>query len=143
MEYIGVLALAITLLIILVMAILFTTGVVRVTKKFRMVMLTLFISVIAISLITLIASFIPFTRGIVSAIMGNFWVSVGISVIYIVIAALFLISDFAVIQSAVENQLPKKYEWQAAFGLAFTVLWIYLKVLQLLITIFGRGSKNS
>ena len=143
MEYIGVLALAITLLIILVMAILFTTGVVRVTKKFRMVMLTLFISVIAISLITLIASFIPFTRGIVSAIMGNFWVSVGISVIYIVIAALFLISDFAVIQSAVENQLPKKYEWQAAFGLAFTVLWIYLKVLQLLITIFGRGSRNS
>ena len=125
------------------MAILFTTGVVRVTKKFRMVMLTLFISVIAISLITLIASFIPFTRGIVSAIMGNFWVSVGISVIYIVIAALFLISDFAVIQSAVENQLPKKYEWQAAFGLAFTVLWIYLKVLQLLITIFGRGSRNS
>ena len=143
MEYIGVLALALTILIILVMAILFTTGVIKITKKFRMVMFTLFITVIAISLITLIASFIPFTRGIVSAIMGNFWVSVGISLIYIVIAELFLISDFAVIQDAVNNQLPKKYEWQAAFGLAFTVLWIYLKVLQLLITIFGRGSRNS
>lgn len=142
MEYIGALALALTLVIVLVMSILFTTGVIKVTKKFRMVMLTLFASVIGISLITLVCSFIPATSGIVSSIMNNFWVSIGISVIYIIIAALFLISDFAVIQNAVDNQLPKKYEWQAAFGLAFTVLWIYLKVLQLLITIFGRGNNK-
>jgi len=142
-EYIGALALALTLIIVLVMSILYTTGVIKVTKKFRMVMLTLFASVIGISLITLVGSFIPATRGIVSSIMGNFWVSIAVTIVYIIIAALFLVSDFAVIQGAVDNQLPKKYEWQAAFGLAFTVLWIYLKVLQLLITILGRGNSRS
>lgn len=138
-EFIGALALALTMIIVLVMAILYTTGVIKVTKKFRMVMLTLFISVIAISLISTIAYFIPFTRDIVSSILGNFWISIGFSILFIIIASLFLVSDFAIIQQTVENKLPKKYEWQAAFGLAFTVLWIYLKVLQLLITIFGRG----
>ena len=139
-EYIGALALALTMVIILVMAILFSTGVIKVTKKFRMVMLTLFISVVSISILSLIGSFIPVVNeNVIAPILGNFWVSIAFSVIFIIIAALFLVSDFAVIQHAVENKLPKKYEWQAAFGLAFTVLWIYLKVLQLLITIFGRG----
>ena len=142
-EYIGALALALTMIIVLVMAILFTTGVIKVTKKFRMVMLTLFISVIAISLLTTIGYFVgmavPAVGAVISSILGNFWISIGFSILFIIIAALFLVSDFAIIQQTVENKLPKKYEWQAAFGLAFTVLWIYLKVLQLLITIFGRG----
>ena len=139
-EYIGALALALTLLIVLIMAILYTTGVIKVTKKFRMVMLTLFISAVAISILTTIAYFIPFTRAIVQAIMGNFVISIIISVIFIIIAALFLISDFAVIDLAVTQKFPKKYEWQAAFGLSFTILWLYLKVLDLLMTIFGKKS---
>lgn len=140
-EYLGALALALTLLIVLIMAILYTTGVIKVTKKFRMVMLTLIITSVAISLLTTIAYFIPFTREIVQAIMGNMVISIIVSVIFIIIAALFLVSDFAVIDMAVTQQFPKKYEWQAAFGLSFTVLWLYLKVLDLLITIFGGSNK--
>ena len=140
-EYLGALALALTLLIVLIMAILYTTGAIKVNKKFRMVMLTLFISAIAISLLTTIAYFIPFTREIVQAIMGNMVISIIVSVLFIIIAALFLVSDFAVIDMAVTQQFPKKYEWQAAFGLSFTVLWLYLKVLDLLMTIFG-GKNN-
>jgi uncharacterized YccA/Bax inhibitor family protein len=30
----------------------------------------------------------------------------------------------------------------AAFGLAFTVLWIYVKILDLLIQIVGRGKSS-
>ena len=142
-EYIGALALALTMLIILVMSILYTTGVIKVTKKFRMVMMTLFVSMVSISLLTfigyLVGFAVPAVGTFVSTIMGNFWVSIAFSVIFIIIASLFLVSDFAVIQNTVENKRPKKYEWQAAFGLSFTVLWLYLKVLQLLITIFGRG----
>ena len=137
-EYIGALALALTLLIVLIMAILYTTGVIKVNKKFRMVMLTLFISAVAVTILMTIAYFIPFTREIVQAIMGNMVISIIVSVIFIIIAALFLVSDFAVIEMAVTNCFPKKYEWQAAFGLAFTVLWLYLKVLDLLMTIFGK-----
>ncbi|MBQ3417712.1 MAG: Bax inhibitor-1/YccA family protein [Ruminococcus sp.] len=140
-EYLGSLALALTLLIVLIMAILYTTGVIRVTKKFRMVMLTLMISVVSISILTTLAYFIPFTREIVQTIMGNMVLSIVVSVIFIIIASLFLISDFAVIDMAVTQQFPKKYEWQAAFGLSFTVLWLYLKVLDLLMTIFGGRNR--
>ena len=136
-EYLGALALAITMVIILVMALLYTKGIIRVTKKFKAIMLTLFVTVIAVTLLTLICSFIPFTRPIVQAIRGNLVFSIGFSVIFIIIAALFLICDFDTIDHVVNDKLPKKYEWQAAFGLAFTVIWLYLKVLDIIITIAG------
>lgn len=136
-EYLGALALAITMVIILVMALLYTKGIIRVTKKFKAIMLTLFVTVIAVTLLTLICSFIPFTRPIVQAIRGNLVFSIGFSVIFIIIAALFLICDFDTIEHVVNDKLPKKYEWQAAFGLAFTVIWLYLKVLDIIITIAG------
>ena len=66
-EYLGALALAITMVIILVMALLYTKGIIRVTKKFKAIMLTLFVTVIAVTLLTLICSFIPLTRPIVQA----------------------------------------------------------------------------
>lgn len=140
-EWIGLLALAITVAIVLVMAILYTTGAIRATKKFRTVMLTLFGTMILISILTFLGSLIPFTRPFVSAIMGNFWVSLGITALSIVIASLFLISDFAMIEQVVENRMPKKYEWMAAFGLVFTVLWIYVKVLDILIQLLGNSKK--
>lgn len=141
MSYLGALALAITMIIILVMAILYTTGVIRVTKKFRMVMLTLIITSVALSVVMLIMSFIPFTQPIVAAVSGNLWLSIGVSAIFIIIAALFLICDFDTIDRAVTEKLPKKYEWQAAFGLSFTVLWLYLKVLDIIMSV--AGSKRS
>ena len=126
------------MLIVIVMAILYSTGVIRVTKKFKMVMMTLFITVIATSVVTFVASFIPFTQPLVAALRQNFVFSVIVGVIFIIIAALFLICDFATIDHVVNDKLPKKYEWQAAFGLSFTVLWLYLKVLDLIITIAGN-----
>ena len=136
-RFLGLLALAITLMIVLVMSILYAAGAIRVTKKFRMVMLTLFVTVIGSSLLLFVGSFIPFTRDMVSKLAGNYTLSIIVGVIFIVIAALFLICDFDTIDHVVKNKLPKKYEWAAAFGLAFTVLWLYLKVLDLILTIAG------
>lgn len=138
-EYLGALALLITMLIVVVMAVLYSTGIIRVTKKFKMVMLTLFITVIAVSLFTFIGSLIPFTQPMVAALRQNFVLSIVFGVIFIIIAALFLICDFNTIDHVVNDRLPKKYEWQAAFGLSFTVLWLYLKVLDLIITIAGHN----
>ena len=138
-EYLGALALLITMLIVVVMAVLYSTGIIRVTKKFKMVMLTLFITVITVSLFTFIGSLSPFTQPMVAALRQNFVLSIVFGVIFIIIAALFLICDFNTIDHVVNDRLPKKYEWQAAFGLSFTVLWLYLKVLDLIITIAGHN----
>ena len=140
-EYLGALALVLTVLIVLIMSILYTTGIIRVTKKFKMVMLTLFITMIGSSLLVGIGYLLPFTRDLVSKLGNNIGLSIGVSVIFIIIAALFLICDFDTIDHVVNDKMPKKYEWMAAFGLAFTVLWIYLKVLDLLLTIVG-SKKN-
>lgn len=142
MEYLGALALLITMLIVAVMAILYATGAIRVTKKFKMVITTLFVTVISASVLTFLGYLIPFTRPMVEMIRHNFALSVGFSVVFIIIAALFLISDFDTIDHVVNGRLPKKYEWQAAFGLSFTVLWLYMKVLDLIITIAGHSNSD-
>ncbi len=139
MEYLGALALLITMLIVVIMAVLYSTGIIRVTQKFKLVLTVLFFTVVAVSLFTLIGYFIPFTRGMVTDIRHNFGFSVGFGIIFIIIASLFLICDFDTIDHVVNDKLPKKYEWQAAFGLSFTVLWLYLKVLDLIITIAGHS----
>lgn len=142
LEYLGFLALLITMLIIAVMSILYTTGVIRVTKKFKMVITTLFVTMIATSLFTFIGSFIPAFQPLVKTIQNNFALSIAASIGFIIIAALFLICDFDTIDHVVNDKLPKKYEWQAAFGLSFTILWLYLKVLDLIITIAGNNNKD-
>ncbi|MBU5461721.1 Bax inhibitor-1/YccA family membrane protein [Lachnoclostridium sp. MSJ-17] len=138
-EYLGLLALVITIAIVLTMGILYSAKIIKVTKKFRMIMLTLFITMVSVSILSFLGYLIPFTRPFVASILGNFWISLGLTIISIIIASLFLITDFATIDHVVTNQLPSKYEWSAAFGLAFTVLWIYVKILDLLIQIVGHG----
>lgn len=140
-EYLGLLALAITIVIVMVMAVLYSTRIIKASKKFHMVMVSLFAGMIGISIFSFIGYLIPFTRPFVASILGNFWISMILTIVSLLIAILFLISDFAMIEHVVENKMPAKYEWMAAFGLAFTVLWIYVKVLDLLIRIVGN-SKN-
>ncbi len=142
-EYLGLLALGVTIVVVLTMAFLYAKRIVKVSKKFVTVMITLLFSMIGISLLTGIGYLIPLTRPFVASIVGNFGISIGFTLISIVIACMFLISDFAVIENGVENGMPAKYEWMASFGLAFTILWIYIKVLDLIITIVGNSSKKS
>lgn len=138
-ELLALEALVITLIIVTVMAILYATRIVKVTGKFRVVITTLFATMILSSIIGFILYFIPATSGIITAFFGNPLFSIGFSVLGIITATLFLLTDFDTIEKTVENNLPKEYEWSASFGLAFTVIWIYLKVLDLLLTL----SKNS
>ncbi|MBQ6816913.1 MAG: Bax inhibitor-1/YccA family protein, partial [Bacilli bacterium] len=35
---------------------------------------------------------------------------------------------------------PKEYEWTASFGLAFTLIWLYVEILRLIILIVGRDN---
>lgn len=75
------------------------------------------------------------------ALTNNFALSIVFAILFIIIAALFLICDFNTIDYVVSNKLPKQYEWQAAFGLAFTIVWLYIKVLDLILSIVGNSRK--
>lgn len=140
-EYIGMLALVATVLVVLIMNILYSKQIIKADAKFRMVMLTLFITVIAASILITLSYFIPFARPVVIQMMANPAISIGFTVISIIIAALFLISDFAMIDTVVQQRYPKKYEWRASFGLAFTIIWLYVKILDLLIQVIGNSDR--
>ena len=141
-EYLGLEALLLTVAVIAVMSRLYTSGRIRDGRKYRMVMLSLFIGSLAVGLFTAIGFLIPVTRPYAMALVQNAALSVTLDVIGLVIASLFLISDFSLIQTCVEEGYPKEYEWSAAFGLVFTVIWVYLKILDLLMRFAGKSKKD-
>ena len=141
-EYLGLEALLLTVAVVAVMAWLYTSGIVKGGKTFNTILLTLIIASIGFGLLTFLGSLLPFSRDLVQGMMKNTGLMIALDVIGIVIAAMFLISDFTMVENCVRDHYPKKYEWYAAFGLVFTVLWIYLKILDLLMRVTG-SSKNS
>ena len=85
---------------------------------------------------------IPGTRPFVTSLKANMIINIGGSVIYIIIATLFLLVDFDTIRRTVDDGLPKKYEWWASFGLAFSVIWLFFKILELISKLKGSKSKS-
>ena len=135
-------ALLITVAIVAVMAQVYSKGWIKVDNKFRSIMRILFLTSIASALLMVVAYFIPQLRSVVLFITESPLLSIGASVVYVVIAALFLLVDFDTIQTAVEGKMPRKYEWIAAFGLAFSVIWLFLKVLDLILQMSGKKDSS-
>lgn len=127
-------AIILTILTVAAMAFLYSTGKVRVTDRFRTILCTvLIVSILGGIIFALLSTFAPssaITKAIVS--VNNGPLGIVIAVGGVVLAALFLLCDFDTIQQTVERGLPKKYEWYAAYGLVAGVIYLYLKILQLL-----------
>lgn len=138
-EYLGLEALLLTVAVVAAMSVLYSTGLVRGGKKFRAVLLALLLGSVGVGLLSFLGTLLPATRPYVQTMMQNSVVVIAIDVVGLLIAALFLISDFVMIDNCVQQGYPKEYEWSAAFGLAFTVIWIYLKILDLVMRL---ASKN-
>lgn len=136
------LAVGLTAIIVIVMLFLYVSGIVRVNKKFRSIITTLFISAIISGLVLFIIGFIPALKPIYSFFTQNFAVSVIGGIIFIIIAALFLLVDFDCIKHTVEDKLPKKYEWVAAMALVFTIIWLYLKIFNLIIKLTSASNRS-
>lgn len=135
-QYSGIVveALVLTVLIIAVMAVLYYTGIVKVGEKFRMiVMTTLIVSVIGGLIFFLLQRFAP-NSVIVTSIIKIQSGPLGIlfAVLGVLLAAALLLIDFDTIAHAVEGGLNKKYEWYCSYSLMLSVIFLYLKVLQLL-----------
>ena len=141
-EYLGLEALLLTTAVIGLMSWLYATGRIRPTKKFNTILMMLVIGSIVTGLLTFIASLIPALRPFVTAMRQNTGLCIALDVIGIVIASLFLISDFGEIDRCVKGNYPKNTEWFAAFGLVFTVIWLYMKILDLLIRVLSEKNRK-
>ena len=137
-SFLGIEALLLTIVVVGVMSWLYTSGKIRVGNKFHVVLMTMIISSIAFSLMLAVTAMIPATSAIAHQLLHNVGLMIAVDVFGILIAALFLISDFSLIDTCVQEHYAKEYEWSAAYGLAFTVLWLYMKILDLLMHVVSK-----
>ena len=140
-EYLGLEALLLTIAVVAAMSWLYSTGKIKDDKKYRTVLLALLLGSVGFGVLSFVGHLIPATRPYVQAMMQNSLLTIALDVVGLLIAALFLISDFSMIETCVQEGYPKDFEWAAAFGLVFTVIWIYLKILDLLIQLNGKNKK--
>ena len=123
---------AATLAVVVSCGLLFLTGLVKVNSRFNKFLLTaMFGFLISILLISILGWI-----GLIDT--SGFALNVGISAISVLLASFVLISDMEQARQLVQSGGPKACEWMVAFGISYTVLWIYIELLRLAIIIFGN-----
>lgn len=122
-------AVGLTVAVLAVMLVLYRTRVIRVTQRFRSIVvaatggiLVLYLATFALSLFGID---VPFLHS--SGPLG-----IGISLLIVGIAAANLLLDFDFIERAAESGADPRLEWYGAFGLVVTLVWLYLEILRLL-----------
>lgn len=124
-----------TLVAFAVMLVLYRTRIIRVTERFRSIMLVALASYLVIAL----ASFVGALFGV-----GSGWGFYGVGGLGILLcvagvglAAFSLLLDFDFVENGVKQGLPERYSWLAAFGLLVTLVWLYIELLRLLAILRG------
>lgn len=109
--------------------------IVKVTERFRSVVLAATLAIATYYLISWLLSMFTSFQPVHN---GNSWMSIGISVFVIVIAALNLFLDFDQIEKGAQQKMPKYMEWYGAMGLMITLVWLYIEFLRLLSKLSSR-----
>lgn len=117
-------ALMTTFIVLVIMMLLYSTRIIKVTQRFASIMV---ISLIAIIIMSLLSFILPFGTGFYYLIV----------VASAVLSAFFLLLDFRSIEYSVESGMDARYGWILSLGLLVTIVWIYIEMLRLL-AIFGR-----
>lgn len=118
-------ALATTFIVLLIMLILYSTRIIKVTQRFTSIMVVALISIIFMSLLSFV---LPFSSGFYYLIV----------IVSSVLSAFFLLLDFAQIESLVDAGADSKYGWVLSLGLLVTIVWVYLQMLRLLAVVSRR-----
>ena len=115
--------------IVFVMYTLYATGVIKVTPKFRKIVIGATMAIFVFYMLNFVLGFLNVDLPLIgdTGPMGIIF-----SLVVIVIAASNLALDFDFIERGSQAGLPKYMNWAAGYGLAVTVVWIYLEVLRLL-----------
>lgn len=118
-----------TLAVFAVMLLLYNTRIIKVTDRFRRIVIFATLGVMALYLVSIVMSLfgaeIPFINE--PSALG-----IGFSIFVCGLAAMNLALDFDFIERGSKAGLAKDYEWVAAVGLLVTIVWLYLEILRLL-----------
>ena len=122
-------AVALTFGTLFAMLVAYRSGVIKVTERFKLGVVSATGAIFLVYFVSLIIGFfgvnVPF-------IYSGGWFGILFSLFVVVIAALNLVLDFDFIEHGAEHGAPKYMEWYGAFGLIVTLIWLYIEFLRLL-----------
>jgi uncharacterized YccA/Bax inhibitor family protein len=109
--------------------VLYSLDIVKVTQKFKFVVIGATFGIMVMYGLTFLLS--------IFGVDAYFWaqpnaLGIGISVVICAVAALNLFLDFDMIRQMSVAGAPKSAEWYGAFGITVTIVWLYLEILRLL-----------
>jgi uncharacterized YccA/Bax inhibitor family protein len=122
-------AVGMTLVVFAVMLVLYRTRIIKVTERFRRIVI---MATIGIMVFYGISFLISMFGGSVSFLSSPSLLGIGFSVLVAGLAAFNLALDFDFIERGAKQGIDKHFEWYAAFGLLVTIIWLYLEMLRLL-----------
>lgn len=126
-----------TLVVFAVMLTMYTTRIIKVTGRFKKIMMVAIISYAVFAVLNFI--------GVIFTGFGDGWGVFGmgplgilLSVFVVGLAAFTLMLDFDAIEQGIRYGVPERESWRMAFGLMVTIIWLYLEILRLLAIVAGR-----
>ena len=130
-EYDGIVMQAVgaTLGVFVVMLLLYRSRIIRVTERYRRIVMGALLGLLAFYLVSFIFGLFGAMPSFISdaSPMGILF-----SVFVAGLAAFTLALDFDMIEMGAKNKMPAYMEWYCALGLLVTLVWLYLEMLRLL-----------
>lgn len=120
-----------TMAVFAVMLVLYRTRIIKVTERFRKIVVTATIGVMVFYGVSFLIRLFAGADS-VSFLRSPSLLGIAFSVFVAGLAAFNLALDFDFIERGARQGLDKKFEWYAAFGLLVTIIWLYLELLRLL-----------
>lgn len=115
-----------------VMFVAYRSRAIRVTPKFRQMMMFALLGYLAFSVVSLVIGMFTGT----SLFYSQFgWIA---ALIGVGLSAFTLVLDFADIEEGIGVGLPAQEEWRAAFGLMVSLVWMYTEILRLIAILRGN-----
>jgi uncharacterized YccA/Bax inhibitor family protein len=112
-----------------VMLALYQSRVIRVTEKFRSVLIS---AVIAITLVYLVQIGLSLFSSSIPYLFSGGVVAIGFSLFVVIIASLSLLLDFDNVERAKAAGVDESYEWVLSIGILSTLVWMYIEFVRLL-----------
>ncbi|WP_019814260.1 Bax inhibitor-1/YccA family protein [Saccharomonospora saliphila] len=117
-----------TAAVFVVMLVVYKTGAVKVTPKFRKWMMGALGGVLVLMLANLVLGLFGVNMGL----RDGGPLAIIFSLVVIGVAAFSFLLDFDMADQAIREGVPAKFAWYVAFGLMVTLVWLYLEILRLL-----------
>lgn len=112
------------------MLFLYGTRIIKVTGKFKTMMMAAMLAYLGIAVVSLISSFFGVGDG--WGFYGVGGIGLLLCIAGVALASFSLALDFDAIEQSVALGVPERESWRASLGLVITLVWLYLEILRFL-----------